>query len=402
MGGLRYFQKLTALTLARLCRQSGLLAGLAVLCAVLPLLAGAAAEAVLSGGVSFSGVILAVTAPEGDELPRRLARYIGGMDDVSQYCRVEAMDRDSALSALAEGRVTAVLELPDEFVRRVQTGENPAVGVIVDGSRPLESLLTLWAGQSAADLLAAAQAGICEVLDLYDASPPPGLTRDRVVMDINLKYIRWTLDRQAIFDTRRLLPTDTLPIALHYRLSLLGYLVLSAAPLFAWIWQEPWLSGLRRLRYAGRSPAWAFFAGLTACWGLAAAVLFAGLRLLAELPAAGALAAAVTGALFFAAYAAACALLTGSAAGCGGLSFFLSLGALALCGGIVPPVLLPEAVRQLAVLSPITWLRALAARPLGYETAAHPAPALLAGAAVLSGLSAWLYVRRAEGGGTAP
>lgn len=193
---------MTALTLARLCRQSGLLAGLAVLCAVLPLLAGAAAEAFLSGSMSFSGVILAVTAPEGDELPRRLARYIGGMDDVSQYCRVEAMDRDSALSALAEGRVTAVLELPDEFVRRVQTGENPAVGVIVDGSRPLESLLILWAGQSAADLLAAAQAGICEVLDLYDASPPPGLTRDRVVMDINLKYIRWTLDRQAIFDTR--------------------------------------------------------------------------------------------------------------------------------------------------------------------------------------------------------
>lgn len=394
MDGLRYFQKLTALTLGRLCRQSGLLAGLAVLCVVLPLLAGAAAEAVLSGGVSFSGVVLAVTAPKGDELPRQLERYVNGMEDVSQYCRVEAMDRDDALTALAEGRVTAVLDLPEGFVRGVQSGENPAVRVIVDGSRPLESLLTLWVGQSAADLLAAAQAGIYGVLDLYDADPPPGLTRDRVVMDINLKYVQWTLNRQTLFKTRQLLPTDTLPIALHYRLSLLGYLVLSAAPLFAWIWQEPWLSGLRRLRYAGRSPAWTFFAGLTACWGMAAAVLFAALKLLAELPAAGALAAAVTAAFFFAAYAAACALLTQTAAGCGGLGFFLSLGALALCGGIVPPVLLPEAVRRLSGLSPITWLRALAAQALGYDAAFHPGLVLLAGGAALSGLALWLYIRR--------
>lgn len=398
MDGLRYFQKLTALTLARLCRQSGLLAGLAVLCVVLPLLAGVAAEAVLSGGVSFSGVILAVTAPEGNGLPRQLEQYVNGMEDVSQYCRVEAMDRDDALTALAEGRVTAVLDLPEGFIRSVQAGENPAVGVIVDSSRPLESLLTLWVGQSAADLLAAAQAGIYGVLDLYDANPPPGLTRDRVVMDINLKYVRWTVSRQAMFDTRQLLPTGALPVALHYRLSLLGYLLLSAAPLFAWMWQEPWMSGLRRLRYAGRSPAWAFFAGLTVCWGVTAAVLFAALELLLALPAAGALAAAVTAALFFAAYAAACALLTRSAAGCGSLGFFLSLGALVLGGGIVPPVLLPEAVRRLESLSPVTWLRALAARPLGYDGGAHPGLVLLLAAVMLSGLSAWLHVRRAGEG----
>lgn len=397
MSGLRYFQKLTGLIFGRLCRQSGLLAGLAALCVALPLLAGAAAEAVLSGGVSFSGVILAVTAPEGDGLPRQLERYINGMEDVSQYCRVEAMGRDAALEALSEGRVTAVLDLPGDFVRGVQTGEAPAVTVIVDGGRPLESLLTLWVGQSAADLLAAAQAGIYAVLELYDAAPPPGLTRDRAVMDINLQYIQWTLDRQALFEVRRLTPTDALPIALHYRLSLLGYLFLSAAPLFAWCWQEPWVSGLRRLRCAGRGPAWAFFAGLAACWAVAAAGLFAALELLLALPAGGALAAAGCGALFFAAYASLCALVTRSAAGCGALSFFLSLGALALCGGIVPPVLLPEAVRRLEGLSPLTWLRALAARPLGYEAADRPALVLAAGAAALAALSLGLYIRRAGG-----
>ena len=239
MGSLILFQKLTGLTFGRLCRQLWLLAGLAALCVALPLLAGRAAEAALSAGVSFDPIILAVTAPEGDELPRQLERTIGGMSDVSQYCRLQAMDRSEALGALEAGQVTAVLDLPETFVQAVQSGENPDLRISVDGGRPLESLLTLWVGQSAADLLAASQAGIYAVLEEYDRTPPPGLTREQAVMEINLKYVQWTLNRQELFSTERLLPTDTLPIALHYRLSLLAYLALSTAPLFAWTARGP-------------------------------------------------------------------------------------------------------------------------------------------------------------------
>lgn len=396
MGGVVYFKKLTGLTLGRLCRQSGLLAGLAALCVALPLLAGTAAESVLSGGVSFSGVILAVTGPEGDELPAQLERYMNGMEDISQYCRIEAMSRDTARAALSAGRVTAILDLPDQFVRGVQSGENPPVKVIADGSRPLESLLTLWVGQSAADLLAAAQAGIYAVLDRYDAAPPPGVSRERVVAEINLKYVLWTLNRQEIFILKQLLPTDALPIALHYELSLLACLALSTAPVFSWTCQQPWLYGLRRLRYARRSPLWAYLAGLFSVWLTMTPFLFAALKLLLSLSVSAALLTAVSWAGFFAAYASACALLTRTAAGCGGLSFFLSLGALALSGGIVPPMLLPSAVRGLENASPITWMRALAASPLGYDAFPHPALTLLLVAAVLCALSAPLYARRAS------
>lgn len=401
MGGFGYLIKLTGLTFGRLCRKFGLLAGLAVLCILLPLLAGTAAEAVLSGGVTFSGVTLAVTGPEGDTLPRQLEQYMNGLEDVAQYCRITAMERTEAREALATGQVTAILELPEDFMRGVQSGENPAVRVIVDEGRPLESLLTLWVGQSATDLLAAVQAGIYAVLDRFDQSPPPDLLREQVVTEINLKYVWWTLNRQEIFDTRQILPTGTLPIALHYQLSLLGYLTLSTAPLFAWYCQRPWLTGLRRLRYAGRSPVWAYFAGLLSCWLVMTAVLWAALALLLPVSVLGALPAAMSWAFLFAGWASLCALLTRSAAGCGGLNFFLSLGSLVLCGGIVPPVLLPEAVRKWEALSPITWMRALAARPLGYDAMSHPALILLAASTALAILSAFLYIRRTlqkEGG----
>lgn len=393
MGGLILFQKITGLTLGRLCRQLWLLAGLAALCAPLPLLAGLAAEEALSRGADFSGITLAVTAPEGDPLPRQLERAMAGMADVSRYCAVRAMDREEALAALVSGEATAVLELPEGFVRKVQWGENPPVRIIVDGSRPLESLLTLWVGQSAADLLAASQAGIYAVLERYGQSPPPGLSRDQAVMEVNLKYVQWTLNRQELFREEALLPTSVLPIALHYRLSLLAFLALSTPPLFAWMYQGSWLSGMGRLRYARRSPLWALAASLLACALAAGAALFAGL--LAVLPAKAAAGTAAVWGIFLAAWTAACALLTRSAAGCGGMSFLLALALLAASGGIAPPALLPEGLRRLGAHLPIAWMRALAAGPLGYEAMERPAAALLAAALLLCVPAAWLYVRRA-------
>ena len=221
------------LTLNRLRQLRWLLAGLVLLCLVLPFGAGRAASALLSRGVDFSGVTLAITAPEGDSVPRLLERYMGDMEDIAQYCEIRSMDNEQeAVAALERGEVTAVLVLPENFIRGVMWGDNPDLRLIVAGDRPLESLLLLWVGQSASDILSAFQSGVYAVLDLYEEAPPPGLTRDQVVLDINLEYINLALNRSELFQTRELLATGALPISLHYHLALLSYFALSAAPLF--------------------------------------------------------------------------------------------------------------------------------------------------------------------------
>ena len=182
-----YFGTYLILTLDRLRQQRWLLAGLVLLCLLLPLGAGKAANALLSQGVDFSGVTLAITAPEGDPVPRQLEQYMGEMEDVAQYCAIVSMDSETeAVAALKRGEVTAVLVLPENFIRGVMWGENPDLRLITAGDRPLESLLLLWVGQSASDILSAFQSGVYAVLDLYEADPPPGLTRDQVVMDDGL------------------------------------------------------------------------------------------------------------------------------------------------------------------------------------------------------------------------
>ena len=397
MGTLGFFTTYLTVTLGRLRRQLWLLAGLALLCLLLPLMAGRAAQTLLSQGVEFGGVTLAVIAPAGDSTPARLEEYMGGMEDIAQYCRVEAMEEGEALAALERGEVTAVLALPARFIQGVMGGENPDLRLIVAGDRPLESLLLLWVGQSAADILSAFQSGVYAVLELYGQSPPPGLSWERVVADINLRYIAMALDRSSFFETRQVSATQALPIALHYALSLLCYFALCAAPLFMPVYGGDWLRFQRRLRGAGRSCAAGF------CSGVAAGVPALLILLLPALLAAGGrrsvpalLGAAIVMAVFCSLFCALCCLAAGSAGGCGAMAFLASLLSLALAGGSVPPVLLPGAVQRLSWLSPGEWLRQAAAGAMGYETAGSAWVCLILACAGMAAGGLVLYRREVD------
>ena len=141
MKNLRFFGLCLKLTAGGFCRRHWPLAGLVLLYLLLPLGAGQAAGHLLSQGVDFQGVTLAVTAPEGDGVPRQLEQYMGNMEDIAQYCRILAMGEEEALDALRQGEVTAVLALPKDFIHGVMRGTNPDLRLIVAGDRPLESLL---------------------------------------------------------------------------------------------------------------------------------------------------------------------------------------------------------------------------------------------------------------------
>ncbi|WP_251317272.1 ABC transporter permease [Flintibacter muris] len=391
-----YFIQWFRLTLVRLCQQRWLLAGLALLCFLLPLAGGRTAGDLLSQGVDFNGVTLAVTAPEGDNVPQLLEQFIGDMEDIAQYCKIAAMDQEEAMSALERGEVTAVLVLPPDFIHGVMWGDNPDLRLVVSGDRPLESLLLLWVGQSACDILSAFQSGVYAVLELYEQAPPPGLTRDQVVFDINLRYIALAMDRNSLFQTQTVSATQALPIPLHYALSLTAYFSLAAAPLFVPIYSGDWLCVQRRLRSAGRGVWAGYFSGVAA--GVPALLLLSLPTLLLEgegspLAAAGS---CLIMALFCSVFCSLCCLVSENAASCGVIAFTVAVLSLALAGGIVPPVLLPASVRRLSWLSPVTWLRQLAAGPMGYPVDWSSWVCLGLSAAGMAALALALYRRRVD------
>lgn len=371
------------------------MAGLTLLCLLLPLVAAPAAQNVLSEGVSFSGLTLAVTSAQGDDVPRMLEQVMSNMSDISQYCAFRAMEPEEAASALRQGEVTAILELPENFVQGILNGENPDVTLIVPGDRPLDALLTLWVGQSASDMLASFQNGIYAVLALYRDNPAQSVTYDDVMTGINLRYINWTMNRQDMFRTREISAVEQLPVGLHYGLSLLSYLLLSLSPLFMVVYQKDWLSAQRRFRAVGRGEAGGFFSALTGC----AVILFPMILIPEMVLVKGglllALGVAAMTAVFCAAFGSLCCLVTTDTGACGALSFSCSLIFLAVSGGIVPPVMLPASVRNLTEFSPVTWMRNGAVMPAGeYGVDADGMVPLMTGSAVLILLSWLLYRRR--------
>lgn len=393
---MRFYGKLTGLTIGRLCQQRWLLAGLAFLCALLPLGMGQAADWLLSQGVDFSGITLAITAPEGDNVPQQLEQFMGDMEEIAQYCKIVALDETAALEALEEGTVAAVLFLPENFIRGVMWGENPDLRLVVAGDRPLESLLLLWVGQSASDILSAFQSGVYAVLDLYEAAPPTGLTRDQVVFDINLRYLSLAMNRAELFQIQEVLESQALPIPLHYALSLIACFALSAATVFVPVYSGDWLQFQRRLRSVGRGAFAGYLSGVSAGVLVLLLLLFPALLLAGEGNPLLRFGAALLMAAYCSVFCSLCCLATRNAAGCGVTAFCVSLLALALAGGIVPTVLLPGPVRRLSWLSPVTWLRQLAAWPMGYEVDRSAWICLGLSAVGMAVLALVLYRRRVD------
>ena len=118
---------------SQLCRQLPLLAGLVLLCALLPALAAPALEGMLSSGTGVRSITVALAGVEGeDETTQTLASYLLSMSDVNEFCQVIPMSEEEALSALEKGEVTAALLLPQGFLPSILDGENKAPVLVLD------------------------------------------------------------------------------------------------------------------------------------------------------------------------------------------------------------------------------------------------------------------------------
>lgn len=355
MGVIRFFCKMTTYAWKALCQQLWLLAGLFMLFLLLPVCAGPVGDALFSRGVEFSGITLAVVAPQGDDTGAVLERLTEGMRDVREYASLRSMTREEAQTALESGEVSAILLLPERFVDGILEGENPDVTLVVSPDRPLEALLTAWVGSSAADLLTASQRGIYAVLELA-----PGENRDQMMLGINLEFIQRTLNRERLFKTRQLRVAGAMELGEYYGLSVLSLLALCLPPLFDPVFRGEDIRFRRRLRSLGYGAAFQTGSCVLVCGGVVFLLTAAPVwYLTGNFPVgAGMLA------LFSGSFSAVCCLASYSASGCGGMAFPAALGLTFLSGGIVPTALLPGWIVRLGRWLPLGALRTLMALPV--------------------------------------
>ena len=353
MHALRLFLNLQKHAWKSICQQFMLLAVLSMLFLTLSMAAGPVAEQLLTQGAGFTGLEFAVCVPEGDSTGALVEELTGRMRDIREYASFQNMSREEAEEALESGELSAILVLPENFLNSVLNGTNPDVTLIVSREKPLEAMLAWWVGRSAADLIGASQLGIYAVLD---AVPPEQY--GQAMMEINLRFINGALDRGSLFRLKELWPVDAMDLRDHYSLSLLVFLVLASAPALRPLFADAGADFRRRLMSLGWGSPFQYGSALCTAF-----MLLLPMTLIPALAGGRSAAGAVMLALFGAAFAGCCCLMSATVAGCGGISLAVSAALLVLSGGLLPMPLLPELIQKLEVLSPVSALRGLLYAP---------------------------------------
>ncbi len=322
--------------------------------------AALAAGALLSAG-AVNAPVIAVSGADGSPEVAQFASVLAPDGDAASVSFVFCAP-DEARELVRTGGASAALLLPDGFAESLMTGENLPPTLVL-GGRPLEDALVRLLAESAVQMLAAAQNGIGVSLRLAEdagSAADGGLART-----LNLAYALWVLGRGGVFAAETTAPTGDMSTTQHYLLCGVLYFALLAAPLlYTALGQSGQRGWLGRLRSGGWGPVAHYVTGaLCAAAGylLMLAPLMAGAAAAAGpfgLPSAN-VPALLPGVLACAVFLAAVAFIACAAPGilaCTGLVFLGASGALYLSGGLVPPLMLPQAVQGIARFCPFTWM----------------------------------------------
>lgn len=183
------------------------------LAGAIALLAGRA----LYGDAAVSRVTVGVTVP-GDALSRQMVSMISSLDSVKSLCDFQYLEREECLKGLQDGRLNAVMDLPEGLIQGIMEGSNPPVRVLLPKDAWLESRIFKELTEAGARTLGASQAGIyagnelCLQYGLESAIP-------KLEQDLNQIYLSYSLPREDYFRHLRVSATGDVGVPVFYGIS---------------------------------------------------------------------------------------------------------------------------------------------------------------------------------------
>ena len=342
----------------------------------------------LTGGAAFGAarrmekeplavsVDIGVVVRGDDRITRLALVYVENMESAAKLCRFVQVSEEDGRHMLAEGELAALVVLPEELVEGIMDGRNPSVDVLFPRDARLEAMLFRELAEAGEGLLRVAQA---QIYGAGDTAVQYGLTDELSVMEAEIDSfnLAFALDRLALYDEERVSATGRLSVAQHYAASgIVLFLLLSGMAAYSVMQPEP-AAFRRQLMRAGVGGLWQnlcrwlcgflyllCLAGVLCVvwWGIRLCAPEAAMRLQEILMSAGrrGIGGRIGMLLLVLAAAASfhCMIYSASGSRTSGilLLFLLSIAAVYLSGGFVPPAFLPGAVRTVGEALPVSWM----------------------------------------------
>lgn len=143
--------------------------------------------------------------------------YLGSMNGLSQLCRLENVSENEGLRMLRDGRLDAVIYLPDGIINSILDGSNIPARIILNnaGVNSSSALVQALVDAAAADL-SHVQAGIYAIGHLADSVGLPVDDSNAINRQINKDYIQFFLNRGKLFAQRDVRSTGSLTLIQYY------------------------------------------------------------------------------------------------------------------------------------------------------------------------------------------
>lgn len=313
------------------------------------------ADRALYGEQAAGRVAVGVCLSQEDALARQVMKMVSSLESVGSVCDFQYMDREECLRQLEEGELYAVLDIPEGFVEDIISGANTPVKVWLGEHAGVEGALFRELTDAGALTLSASQAGIYAGNEIYSVL---GIQEaiGRLEADLNQRYMDYSLGRAGYFRHMKVQATKDVTTAEYYGVSMyVFFLFLTAIPVSGYL--MPYGRVMRQKLKIGGIGAGYQVAARTAAMSslmlaaggavLGAGLLAGGLVWSKVLAGVWVVSCVTAASLTVLVYQAAGNLLGGIM-----LLFFLATGQHFLAGGFLPPVFLPETMRQIGAWLP--------------------------------------------------
>lgn len=141
-------------------------------------------------------------------------------ESVKNNCQFIYLDKAEAMTQLEEGRLSAVMLVPETMADDIISGKNTPVQVIFGRDNTVEAEVLQLLTQAGARTLSAAQAGIYTVYDLYT---PQKLEQylPEAELSLNQSFLIYALNRSHLFSVQKTSATGALSVRQYYEVSAL-------------------------------------------------------------------------------------------------------------------------------------------------------------------------------------
>lgn len=206
---------------------------------------------VIIGTIAFCGVKsmekeplavsvdIAVVAEDDNAVTQMAIGFVESMESVSEFCSFRQVSEEEGFALLEEGKVAALILLPEQLVEGIMNGQNPAVEIYFAKQAGLESMLFKELTDAGALLLNVAQAqiyGAGDTAAAYDFTDKLSVME----MEIDSYNLAFALDRLALYETEQVSATGQMNTMQYFAASaVVLFLLLFGMALYPVMQPEP-------------------------------------------------------------------------------------------------------------------------------------------------------------------